>query len=123
MPTYEYTCIACRKRFNLFLTYQEYDSTIVKCSHCGSDQVERKISRIRIARAGRSDVANIPGGEEPDPGSMARMMRQMSQESGEPMPEEMNEMVNRMERGESIHEIEKHMPDLGNEGPSGSDLV
>jgi len=54
---------------------------------------------------------------------MARMMRQMSQESGEPMPEEMNEMVNRMERGESIHEIEKNMPSLGTESQSGADLV
>jgi len=123
MPTYEYTCLSCGKRFNLFFTYQEYDTASVTCSHCSSDQVERKINRVRISRASRSEVSNMRGGEEPDPGSMARMMRQMSQESGEPMPEEMNEMVNRMERGESIHEIEKNMPSLGTESQSGADLV
>ena len=123
MPTYEYTCRSCKKRFGLFLTYQEYDHEVVKCGHCGSADVERKIGRVRIAKAGRSDMPNMPDGEAPDPGSMARMMRQMSQETGEPMPEEMNEMVHRMERGESISEIEKNMPDLGSDGSSGPDLM
>ena len=35
--------------------------------------------------------------DENDPRAMARMMRQMGEESGEPMEPEMEEMINRME--------------------------
>jgi hypothetical protein len=48
-----------------------------------------------------------------NPQDMGRMMRQMSQEVGEPMPDEFNEVVGRLERGESPDSIEKSMPDLG----------
>jgi len=48
-----------------------------------------------------------------DPAAMGRMMRQMSEETGEAMPDEMNEVVHRLEKGESPDEIEKNMPDLG----------
>ena len=47
---------------------------------------------------------------------MARMMRKMGQELGEEMPPEFDEVVDRLEAGESPDEIEKTMPDLGGEG-------
>ena len=40
-------------------------------------------------------------------------MRKMSQEMGEEMPGEFNEVVGRLEHGESPEQIEQSMPDLG----------
>ena len=39
-------------------------------------------------------------------------MRKMSSEVGEEMPPEFDEVVNRLEAGQSPEEIEKHLPDL-----------
>jgi hypothetical protein len=51
--------------------------------------------------------------DENDPRAMARMMRQMSEEAGEDMPPEFDEVVGRLEAGESPEEIEQTMPELG----------
>ena len=40
-------------------------------------------------------------------------MRQMSQEMGEDLGDEFNEVVGRLEKGESPESIEKSMPELG----------
>jgi hypothetical protein len=105
------------KKFSVFLTYQEYDHASVQCSHCGSGNVQRKIGRIRIGRSDENRLEKFPDTPIPpmgnDPQSMGRMMRQMSQEVGEPMPDEFNEVVGRLERGESPEAIEQAMPDLG----------
>jgi hypothetical protein len=44
------------------------------------------------------------------------MMRKMSREVGEDMPPEFDEVVDRLEAGESPEEIEKSMPELGGDG-------
>ncbi len=117
MPLYEYRCLKCRKRFSIFMTYQEYGTRPVICTHCGSDQVQRKIGRIRVARSEESlledfsDPSQLEGLEE-DPRALGRMMRKMSSEVGEEMPPEFDEVVNRLEAGQSPEEIEKHLPDL-----------
>ena len=54
--------------------------------------------------------------DESDPRSMARMMRKMSSEIGEEIPPEFDEVVDRLEAGESPDDIEKSMPELGSEG-------
>jgi hypothetical protein len=61
-----------------------------------------------------SDPANLAGLEE-DPRAMGRMMRKMSQELGQEMGPEFNEMVGRLEAGQSPEEIEKSMPNLADE--------
>jgi hypothetical protein len=48
------------------------------------------------------------------------MMRKMSSEMGEDMGPEFDEMVDRLEKGQSPEEIEKALPDLaGDEGMGG----
>jgi Flp pilus assembly protein TadB len=44
---------------------------------------------------------------------MARMLRKMSDEMGEEMPPEFDEVVDRLEAGEDPESIEKSMPELG----------
>ena len=58
--------------------------------------------------------------DENDPKSMARWMRKMGSEVGEDMPPEFDEVIDRLESGQSPEEIESSMPDLG-DGLGGMD--
>jgi len=124
MPSYPYRCLNCRKRFEVFMSYSEYGTQPVHCPHCKSDQVQRRIGRIRIARSEESqleslaDPANLEGLED-DPKALGRMMRRMSREMGEDMGPEFDEVIDRLEKGQSPEEIEEVLPDLG--GDSGGD--
>ena len=117
MPNYEYHCLDCTKRFEIFLSYSEYGKKEVLCPHCDSKHVSRKIGRIRIARnaANRmenlADPANLDAIDD-DPRALGSMMREMSSEIGEEMPAEFDEVVDRLEKGQSPEQIEKELPDL-----------
>ncbi len=121
MPNYDYRCLNCGRRFSVFMTYQEYGQKVVQCPHCASDQVQRRIGRVRFARSEESrleslaDPASLEGLED-DPRALGRMMRQMSSEMGEEIGPEFNEVVDRLEAGQSPEEIEKAIPELGEEG-------
>lgn len=125
MPDYEYRCMDCQRRFTIFMTYQEYGTRAVSCPRCNSERVSRKIGRIRFARSEESrlenlaDPSNLDGLDE-DPRALGRMMRSMSSEMGEEMGPEFDEVVDRLEKGQSPDEIEKALPDLG-EGGSASE--
>lgn len=120
MPEYEYRCLDCRRKFSVFMSYQEYGTRPVKCIRCGSERVTRKIGRIRVARSEESrlesiaDPSNLEGLED-DPRALGKMMRSMSSEMGEDMGPEFNEVVDRLEKGQSPEDIEKELPDLGND--------
>lgn len=121
MPTYQYRCLNCHKRFELFMTYSEYGTRPVSCPHCNSSEVQRRIGRIRVARSEESRLENLADpsnleGLEDDPKALGRMMRQMSNEMGEDMGPEFDEVINRLESGQSPEEIEKAIPDLGDDG-------
>jgi len=129
MPSYEFRCLNCRRRFEIFLSYNDYGKTTIQCPHCQSTHVERRIGRIRFARSEESRLENMAdpsnlAGLEDDPRALGKMMRQMSSETGEEMGPEFDEVVHRLESGQSPEDIEKQMPDLGSEtgaGPGGMD--
>jgi len=107
------------------MTYAEYGARPVACPACRSKDVRRRLPRVRLAKSEESRVDDLAGdfsdpsalaGLENDPQAMGRMMRKMGKEMGEEMPPEFNEVVGRLEKGESPDEIEKTMPELG-EGP------
>ncbi|MFT3890364.1 MAG: zinc ribbon domain-containing protein [Anaerolineales bacterium] len=120
MPTYDFICNDCKQRFDVFLTFSEYGKKTVKCVHCNSKNVRRRMTKVRIAKSEESrmesmadDFSGIEGMED-DPKAMGRMMRKMGKEMGEDLPPEFNEVVDRLEKGQSPEEIEKEVPDLGN---------
>jgi len=120
MPTYSYTCLDCHKRFEIFMSYSEYGSTPVRCKHCNSENVQRRIGRVRIAKSEESRLESLADpsqldGLEDDPKAMGRMMRQMSQEMGEDAGPEMDEVIDRLEAGQSPEEIEGAIPGLSDE--------
>ncbi len=72
------------------------------------------------------DPDNMMAGlDEEDPKSLGRFMRKMSSELGEDLGEESDEVVGRLESGESPESIEESMPELADGaggGLPGSDL-
>jgi putative FmdB family regulatory protein len=122
MPIYQYRCLNCKQRFEIYLSYSEYGTQAVHCTHCGSENVLRRIGRIRIAKSEESRLDNLAdpsalAGLEDDPREMGRMMRKMSGEMGEELGPEFDEVVGRLEAGQSPEDIERELPDLG--GPDG----
>lgn len=117
MPVYQYRCLICKKRFETFLSYTQYGHKRIICPHCQSDQVERRIGRIRIAKSEESRLDSLTDpsgleGLENDPQALGRMMRKMGNEMGEDVGPEFDEVVDRLEAGQSPEDIEKAIPDL-----------
>src|SRR5512135_2023495 len=125
MPTYDFVCTNCGQRFDIFLSYSEYGAKKVQCLHCGSTNVRRRMTRVRIARSeesrmdGLGDESALDGLED-DPKALGRMMKKMGKEMGEDLPPEFDDVVDRLEAGQSPEEIETALPDLGTE-PGGGD--
>jgi putative FmdB family regulatory protein len=124
MPTYQYRCKDCHRKFEVFMTYSEYGTRTVNCTHCASANVERRIGRVRFARSEESRLENLAdpsklAGLEDDPRALGQMMREMSGEMGEDMGPEFDEVIDRLESGQSPDEIEKALPDLGGEDTGG----
>ena len=117
MPTYQYHCLDCKKRFEIFQSYDEYGTVEVLCPHCNSSKIQRRIGRIRIAKSEDSRLEDLAdpsmlAGLEDDPKALGKMMRKMSSEMGEDMGPEFDEVIDRLESGQSPEEIEDSMPDL-----------
>jgi len=126
VPTYEYRCLDCRKRFEIFMSYAEYGKRSVVCPHCGSSNVQRRIGRIRVARSEESRLEDLADptrleGLEDDPRALGRMMRQMSKEVGEDLGDVFEEVVSRLEAGQSPEDIEREIPELGSDEGGGGE--
>lgn len=130
MPIYEYRCQDCRRRVSHFYhSFSDAQSAAQPtCPRCGGIHLTRLISRVAVIRSEDShlddltDPSALGDLDENDPKSLARWMRRMSAESGEEMPEEFGEVMDRLEAGQSPDEIEQVMPDLG-DMDSGDDLM
>jgi len=127
MPTYDFICNDCNQHFDVFMTYSEYGTRPVVCSNCGSKNTRRRMTRVRIAKSDESrfdslegDMGNLEGLEN-DPKALGRMMRKMGKEAGEDLPPEFDDVVGRLESGQSPEQIESEMPDLGAGLPGGGD--
>ena len=124
MPTYDFICNACEQRFDIFITFSEYGKKSVNCSHCGSDKVRRRMTKVRIAKTEEGRLESVANdfsgfeGLEDDPKALGKMMRKMGGEMGEDLPAEFDEVVDRLEAGQSPEEIESVLPDLGGDSIS-----
>ena len=126
MPIYEYRCLDCHRRVSLL--FRSFSAVPEKpvCPRCRGTNLTRLMSRVAVMRSedSRMDDLTDPSGlgdmDEDDPKSIARWMRKMSAETGEEMPEEFDEVMGRLESGQSPEEIEESMPELG-EGLGGGD--
>lgn len=121
MPIYEYRCHGCKKRFEVFLTYAEYEKSQVTCPACRSIHVERVIRKVRVTRGDTGRLSSLTDDNaldriDEDPRALGRMMREMKNEVGaDDLPGEFDEVVSRLEKGQTPDEIERDMPDLADE--------
>jgi putative FmdB family regulatory protein len=126
MPTYDFNCLNCQQRFEVTLSYSEYGTKPVTCSHCGSRNVRRRMTKVRIAKSEDSRMESMMDesaleGLEDDPKALGHMMKKMGKEMGEDIPPEFDDVVDRLEAGQSPQEIEAAMPDLGADASTGGD--
>lgn len=119
MPTYDFICNTCNQRFDIFQTFSEYGKVPVHCTHCNSADVRRRMTKVRIAKSETSRMESMTDGIgdleglENDPQALGQMMRKMGKEMGEDLPPEFDDVVDRLEAGQSPEEIESALPDLG----------
>jgi putative FmdB family regulatory protein len=121
VPNYDYVCLNCGCKFEQYFSYSDYGKIPVACPSCQSRQVSRKIGRIRVAKSDDSRMADFSNPEslngiDEDPQKLGSMMRKMSSQMGEDMGPEFNEVVGRLEKGETPDQIEKELPELGTPG-------
>ncbi len=130
MPIYEYQCTNCGQKARKFWrTFSEVDDASLRCPRCGAHSFRRLVSRVAVVRSEESrledlaDPSNLAGLDEEDPRSLGRWLRKMSREIGEEMPPEFDEVIDRLEAGQSPEEIEESMPELGDLGGGPDDFV
>ena len=118
MPYYDYRCLTCGRAARIFIAYSEYDSAHPECPHCASRELKRRVTRVAFGRSEETrlesmmDDPSLSGLDEEDPRALGRFMRKMSCEMGEDLGDEFNEVVGRLEQGESPESIEESTPGL-----------
>ncbi len=126
MPLYEYRCNGCRRRITLLRSFS--DASTPCCPHCQSDDLTRLISKVSVLRSEESrleslaDPSSLADLDESDPRSIARWMRKMSEETGEDMGPDFDEMVGRLEAGESPEDVEQSIGGLEDQAFDDYDL-
>src|SRR5512139_15977 len=108
MPIYEYRCPACGKKSSRIWMRlpSATDEAALACPACGASRLARLMSRFASPKSEErrleslADDSALAGIDENDPRGMARMMRRMSEESGEPLEGEDAETLERLEAGE-----------------------
>jgi putative FmdB family regulatory protein len=105
MPIYEYRCQECG-RVSSFLLLNLNEPFTPICGKCGSQSLERLLSRVhvRLSQDSRlerlAEPATWAGMDENDPKSVAKMLKRMGQEMGEDFPGEVDQLVEEaMDRG------------------------
>jgi putative FmdB family regulatory protein len=108
LPIYEYRCQACQKmssRIWMRIPAAAEERSLA-CPACGAERLARLMSRFSSPKSEErrmeslADDSSRAGLDENDPRGMARLMRKMSEETGESLEGEDAEMLERMEAGE-----------------------
>jgi putative FmdB family regulatory protein len=108
MPIYEYRCPACsRKSSRIWMRLPAAaEEAALACPACGAAGLLRLMSRFASPKSEErrlesfTEEGSLGGLDENDPRGMARLMRRMSEETGEPLEGEDAELLDRMESGE-----------------------
>ena len=123
MPIYEYYCFDCRKKVSIFYrTLSAAQAAEPVCPICGGKRLHRLVSRVRVVHSEEDRLERmldndwLAGLDEEDPRALARLMREMKNELGEEADDpELDEMIGRLEAGESPDAIESSLGDAAGE--------
>ena len=138
MPIYEFYCPDNHKIYSFFARSLSYSAKTPRCPDNPKHRMEKMISIFAVTGRAKEkpDASGGPdmddprmesvmaemeremGGmdtENPDPRQLARMMRKVSALTGEKMPAQMEEMIQRMELGEDPEKLEEEYGDVVDE--------
>ena len=112
MPIYEYRCQNCQRRVSIYL---RDSSTSPKCPSCGGEDLVRLFSSFAMHVGGYkqiyedilSDSRLVDGMMRNDPRALAEWNKRMSRGMDEETAPEYQEMLERMEQGETPQELAK----------------
>ncbi len=119
MPTYEYRCNDTGRHFEIsYKTYADFDDAVPRSPYTGSTYVTRIIRRVAIARSSSIQLDRIESGdlnalaelENADPQTLGRVMRHFGGQLEDDLGTEFDEVVERLESGQTPEEIERTMP-------------
>ncbi len=54
MPSYDFRCEKCKKKFGLTMTISEYEKTKVRCPKCKSTRVRQLLTPFRVVTSRKS---------------------------------------------------------------------
>jgi hypothetical protein len=138
MPIYEFFCPDNHKIYSFFARSLAYSGAEPRCPDDPGFRMERMVSSFSVtgraketpgptaesaddpafeaALAAMEQEAGVLDSDNPDPRQVARMLRTLTRASGEKMPAQMEEVMRRLEAGESLDKLEEKFADLGDEG-------
>lgn len=134
MPIYEFFCPNNNKIYSFLARSLAYSEAEPKCPDNPKFRMERMISSFAVTGKAKADEDHAQSAENdpnfdaalahmqrefgsldadnPDPKQVARLFRSMTGISGEKMPEQMEEMVRRLESGERLDDLEEKFGDM-----------
>lgn len=132
MPIYEFYSPDTNKVYSFFARSLAQGKNVPRCPDKPGAKMERMLSRFavtgravekkdspqdatdpRMERMMAEMQSEMAGMDEsnPDPKALGRMMRKMTEATGQPMPKEMEQMIRRMEAGEDPEKLEEEFGD------------
>jgi putative FmdB family regulatory protein len=54
MPTYDFRCDKCKKKFTLIMAISEYEKTKIRCPKCKSTRVKQQITPFQVVTSKKS---------------------------------------------------------------------
>ena len=132
MPIYEFFSPDTNKVYSFFARSLAMRDKTPRCPDRPGARMERMVSRFavtgraeekqdspadmadprmeRVMAEMQNEMAGIDE-SNPDPKALGRMMRKMTEATGQPMPKEMEQMIRRMEAGEDPEKLEEEFGD------------
>ncbi len=126
MPIYEYRCLKCNRKSET-ITFRVSEEVSANCSHCGSLDVKRVPSRVRVRMSEETrmdrmaDPSRFSGLDENDPKSMAKWMKSVTREMGDDLSEDFDVDAVMDEAMAEKDDAEGGASGIGALGPGGDD--
>lgn len=128
MPIYEFLCPDNNKIYTFFARSLAYSAAQPRCPDNPAFRMERMLSSFSVTGRAQEE-SDVPvhdpnldiaitemerefdsmGSDNPDPRQVARMMRTMTRLTGERMPEQLEEVMRRLEAGEKLDKLEEEL--------------
>ncbi len=133
MPIYEFYSPDTHKIYSFFARSLAYANKTPRCPDKPDARMERVVSRFAVTGRAK-EKTDTPAGDDmdprmervmaemerdmagmdennPDPRALGRMMRKMTEATGQKMPAEMEHMIRRLEAGEDPEKLEEEFGD------------